>query len=185
MQLEFVTARDKMKLIDAVPVHDKVGLADARLVAPGHPERSVLLHRVALRGRGQMPQLATSRIDQPAVEMLTEWIKLMEPERRVEAAPLPMLTPAQAGLNAEKLAEIDGLVATAISEKKLPGCVVLIGRPNGIAWLKVFGDKRLEPDRAVMTDDTVFDLASLTKPLATATSVMKLVEQGKDRKSVV
>ena len=178
MQLEFVTARDKMKLIDAVPVHDKFGLPDARLVAPGHPERSVLLHRVAMRGRGQMPQLATSRIDQPAVEMLTEWIKRMETERRADAAPLPMLTPAQAGLNAEKLAEIDGLVATALSEKKLPGCVILIGRPNGIAWLKVFGDKRLEPDRAVMTDDTVFDLASLTKPLATATSVMKLVEQG-------
>ncbi len=179
MQLEFVTARDQMKLIDVVPVHDKFGLADARLVAPGHPERSVLLHRIALRGRGQMPQLATSRIDQPAVEMLTEWIKQMEPERRADAAPLPMLTPAQAGLNTEKLAEIEGLVTTAISEQKLPGCVILIGRPTGIAWLKVFGDKRLEPDRAAMTDDTVFDLASLTKPLATATSVLKLVEQGK------
>ena len=181
MQLEYATARDKMKLIDAVPVHDKFGLADARLVAPGHPERSVLLHRVALRGRGQMPQLATSRIDQPAVAMLTEWIKQMEPTTlaRAEGIKLPMLTPSDAGLNAAKLAEIDGLVATAIAEKKLPGGVVLIGRPTGIAWLKVFGDKRLEPNREPMTDDTVFDLASLTKPLATATSVMKLVESGK------
>ena len=95
------------------------------------------------------------------------------------AVDLPQITCAQAGLNAGKLAEIDGLVATAISEKKLPGCVVLIGRPEGIAWLKAFGDKRLEPEREPMTDDTVFDLASLTKPLATATSVMKLVELGK------
>ena len=78
MQLEATTARDKMKLFDEVPLHDKFGLLDARLVSPGHPERSVLLHRVKLRGRGQMPQLATSRIDQPAVEMLTEWIKQME-----------------------------------------------------------------------------------------------------------
>ncbi len=78
MQLEATTARDKMKLFDEVPLHDKFSLPDARLVAPGHPERSVLLHRVALRGRGQMPQLATSRIDQPAVEMLTEWIRQME-----------------------------------------------------------------------------------------------------------
>jgi len=98
---------------------------------------------------------------------------------RLDAADLPQLTPAQAGLNVGKLAEIEGLVATAISEKKLPGCVILIGRPEGIAWLKAFGDKRLEPEREPMTDDTVFDLASLTKPLATATSVMKLVEQGR------
>ena len=78
MQLEAATARDKMKLFDEVPLHDKFGLSDARLVAPGHPERSVLLHRVKLRGRGQMPQLATSRIDQPAIDMLTEWIRQME-----------------------------------------------------------------------------------------------------------
>jgi CubicO group peptidase (beta-lactamase class C family) len=95
------------------------------------------------------------------------------------AAELPTLTPADAGMNAEKLAEIDSLVATALDEKKMPGCVVLIGRPQGIVWLKAYGDKRLEPERQPMTDDTVFDLASLTKPLATATSIMKLAEQGK------
>lgn len=77
MQLEFATALDKMKIIDAVPSHDKFGLPDARIVAPGHPERSVLLHRVAMRGRGQMPQLATTLVDKAAVEMLTEWIKQM------------------------------------------------------------------------------------------------------------
>jgi uncharacterized repeat protein (TIGR03806 family) len=75
MLLEFSTPLDKMKIVDAIPVHDKFGLPDARLVAPGHPERSVLLHRISQRGRGQMPQLATFRIDKPAVEMLTEWIK--------------------------------------------------------------------------------------------------------------
>lgn len=77
IQLEFATSLDKMKIIDAVPTHDKFGLPDARIVAPGHPERSVLLHRVVLRGRGQMPQLATRMVDKAAVEMLTEWIKQM------------------------------------------------------------------------------------------------------------
>jgi uncharacterized repeat protein (TIGR03806 family) len=75
MQLEFSTALDKMKIVDVPPYHDRFGLADARLIAPGHPERSVLLHRVAMRGRGQMPQLATTLVDRQAVEMLTEWIK--------------------------------------------------------------------------------------------------------------
>lgn len=77
MQLDFTTALDKMKVIDVVPHHDKFGLPEARIVAPGHPENSVLLKRVSMRGRGQMPQLATTRIDKPAVEMLTEWIKQM------------------------------------------------------------------------------------------------------------
>ncbi len=95
------------------------------------------------------------------------------------AADLPRLTPAEAGLREAKLADIDGLVAAAITEKKLPGCVVLIGRPGGVVWLKAYGDKRLEPEPEAMTDDTVFDLASLTKPLATATSIMKLAEQHK------
>ena len=72
-----------------------------------------------------------------------------------------------------------GLIATAIAVNMLPGGVVLIGRPQGIAWLKAYGNKRLEPVVEAMTDDTVFDLASLTKPVATATSVMILVEQGK------
>jgi hypothetical protein len=51
------------------------------LVAPGAPERSVLLHRLAIRERGQMPQLATSLPDRPAVEMLREWIRQMSPKK--------------------------------------------------------------------------------------------------------
>lgn len=175
MQLEFATSVEKMKIVNETPYHDKFGLADARLVAPGHPERSVLLHRMSIRGRGQMPQLATSVVDAPAVKMLTEWIRQMEAGK----ADPPQAAPARVGFRADKLAEIDGLVATAISEKKMPGCVILIGRPDGTVWVKAYGDKRLEPEHEAMTVDTVFDLASLTKPLATATSIMKLVEQGK------
>ncbi len=78
MQLEFATALDKMKIINEVPKHDKFAMPEARLIAPGHPEQSVLLHRMSIRGRGQMPQLATTLVDKPAVEMLTEWIKQMK-----------------------------------------------------------------------------------------------------------
>lgn len=75
MQLDFGSSLEKMKVIGQVPHHDKFGLPDARLIAPGHPERSVLLHRMSIRGRGQMPQLATTVVDKPAIEMLTEWIR--------------------------------------------------------------------------------------------------------------
>jgi len=72
--VDFSKKLDDMQLIDIKPLHDNYGLPGARLVAPGSPETSVLLRRVAHRGRGQMPPLATSLVDQAAVEMLREWI---------------------------------------------------------------------------------------------------------------
>ncbi len=60
----------------------------------------------------------------------------------------------------------------------MAGAVVLVARQGRIAYLRAFGHRQLEPAQVPMTTDTVFDLASLTKPIATATSVMKLVELG-------
>ena len=74
MELASHTPIDKMRILDAVPVHHTFDLPDARLVAPGHPERSVLLHRMSLRGRGQMPQLSTYIVDDPAVALIRKWI---------------------------------------------------------------------------------------------------------------
>lgn len=74
MQLDFATAVQDMKLIDAQPLHDRFGIADARLIAPGAPNRSVLLHRINIRGRGQMPQLATHKVDGRAVKLFRHWI---------------------------------------------------------------------------------------------------------------
>lgn len=82
MLLDDATALDKMKLIDAIPVHDKFGLIDARLIAPGAPERSVLLHRIQRRGRGQMPQLATAVVDEQAVDLITRWILELGQQQR-------------------------------------------------------------------------------------------------------
>jgi uncharacterized repeat protein (TIGR03806 family) len=78
MELEFVTARDKMRLFDVKPVHHTYGLPDAKLIAPGHPERSVLLQRLTHRGEGHMPPLATNVVDEQSVEMLREWIAKMK-----------------------------------------------------------------------------------------------------------
>jgi uncharacterized protein YbbC (DUF1343 family) len=74
---------------------------------------------------------------------------------------------------------IDRLVADALAQGKLPGCVVAVGRGNGIVYQKAFGARALVPDKEAMTLDTIFDLASLTKPVATATALMVLAEQGK------
>jgi len=74
MELGFNTRWEKMRIIDVNPQHDRRGIPNARLVAPGDPDRSVLLHRMLRRGRGQMPPLATSLVDEPAVQLIREWI---------------------------------------------------------------------------------------------------------------
>ena len=77
LQLEFTTARNRMELIGARPQHDSFGLRDAMLVAPGHPDHSVLIHRLSVRGRGQMPPLALNAVDDRAVALMRSWIGAM------------------------------------------------------------------------------------------------------------
>lgn len=66
------------KLLDVKPLHHTFDLADARLIAPGHPERSVLLHRMAMRNKGHMPPLSTVRVDEAGVKLLRTWIAAMK-----------------------------------------------------------------------------------------------------------
>jgi uncharacterized protein YbbC (DUF1343 family)/CubicO group peptidase (beta-lactamase class C family) len=90
-------------------------------------------------------------------------------------------TPESVGMRASQLAFIDDAVNAEIAKGQLPGAVVLVGRQRQIVWRKAYGNRALEPVREPMTADTIFDLASLTKVVATATSVMILVERGKVR----
>src|SRR5579884_3536290 len=99
--------------------------------------------------------------------------------RTTVAVELPHAEPRAVGMDAAKLAEVDAAVQEALDAGKMPGCVVLIARHGKTALVKAYGYRSLEPTKTPMTVDTVFDLASLTKPIATATSVMLLVEQGK------
>ncbi len=96
---------------------------------------------------------------------------------------LPSGTPATLGMSAERLARMDHVIQASIEKKELPGAVVLVARHGRVAWRKAYGSRAVEPQREAMTLDTIFDLASLTKIVATATSIMILVEQGKVRLS--
>jgi uncharacterized protein YbbC (DUF1343 family)/CubicO group peptidase (beta-lactamase class C family) len=87
--------------------------------------------------------------------------------------------PESVGMSSERLANIDRAVLDSIARKETPGAVVLVARKGRIVYRKAFGDRAIEPKREPMTVDTIFDLASLTKIVATATSIMILVERGK------
>jgi uncharacterized protein YbbC (DUF1343 family)/CubicO group peptidase (beta-lactamase class C family) len=94
------------------------------------------------------------------------------------SATLPTASPASVGMSAERLAQIDAVVQKAIAENAAPGAVVLVARRGRIVWRKAYGSRAIEPAREAMTADTIFDLASLTKIVATATSIMILIERG-------
>jgi len=86
-----------------------------------------------------------------------------------------------AGVDTARLAEIDTLVEEAIAAKAMPGAVVVVGRGDTVLYQKAFGQRAVAPLAELMTLDTVFDLASLTKVVATTTAVMQLVERGQLR----
>jgi uncharacterized protein YbbC (DUF1343 family)/CubicO group peptidase (beta-lactamase class C family) len=94
---------------------------------------------------------------------------------------LPVAKPQTVSVSAAQLSQMDGLINAEINQHHLPGAVVLVGRKGRIVWQKAYGSRALEPAREAMTVDTIFDLASLTKVVATATSIMILMERGKLR----
>jgi uncharacterized protein YbbC (DUF1343 family) len=96
-------------------------------------------------------------------------------------ASLPVVSPAKVSMASDRLGYIDAAVNDAIGQGATPGAVVLVARRGGVVLRKAYGSRVLVPVREAMTTDTVFDLASLTKVVATATSVMILVERGKVR----
>ena len=97
------------------------------------------------------------------------------------SADLPRAAPGDAGFDASLLSQLEEIVAQGVADKKMPGCVVAIGRHGKVAWLEAYGNRQVRPATRPMTVNTVFDMASITKPVATGTSVMVLVEQGKLR----
>ncbi len=93
--------------------------------------------------------------------------------------PLPSAAPERFGLSAEQLARIDDVVNAAIKKGELPGAVVVVVHRGHVVFRKAYGNRSVEPARALMLPEIVFDLASLTKPIATASSIFVLLEQGK------
>jgi CubicO group peptidase (beta-lactamase class C family) len=89
------------------------------------------------------------------------------------------------GLSEAHLSRIDA-VATAHVEnpdesERIAGAVVLVGCDGNVVYEKAFGYRAMKPSLEPMTVDSIFDLASLTKPIATSTALMKLVENGELR----
>jgi CubicO group peptidase (beta-lactamase class C family) len=140
---------------------------------------TVLLVFVAACSRGESAHPAPS----PSSNAETMQAPVASPPPDLPTVSKPPDAPIPPGF-----ATVSKMINDAIAANKLPGAVLLVGHGGDIAFHQAYGSRRLASELALdgspapaepMTEDTIFDLASLTKILATATSVMQLYEQGK------
>ena len=137
-------------------------------------------------------------LDISALCVIVPAVSKPRPCGRQRASPVPRALPAAVALaagaacGAEGLApdlpaRVDAVVGAEIARGSFPGAVVAIGRREGLVFIRPYGMAAVTNDPAPMRADTIFDIASLSKAVATAPAVLMLVEQGKlgDRKSVV
>ena len=100
------------------------------------------------------------------------------PRERTPAATLAVTTKA---VHVPSLGVLDSIVRDAIHDDQTPGAVLLVWHDGQVIYRKAFGNRALEPRKEAMTVDTIFDIASLTKVVATTTAVMQLVQKGEVR----
>ncbi len=95
--------------------------------------------------------------------------------------------PASAPATKPDFTPVSTLITKAIADKKLPGAVVVIGHNGKIAFEQAYGNRKLAGEPGLhgetaaepMTEDTIFDMASLSKVISTTTAILQLYEQGK------
>ena len=92
---------------------------------------------------------------------------------------LPLALGQTKAVAGQKFSAIDRIVEDGIAAKKFPGAVVIVGHGGHVVFHRAYGHRALLEHPEAMTEDTVFDVASLTKVLATAPAVMELYQQGR------
>ena len=95
-----------------------------------------------------------------------------------QKASAPAVSPSTTVNEADRFAPLDALLKDAVQKGRAPGAVLLVGHNGTFVYRKAFGYRALDPSKEPMTVDTIFDLASLTKVMATTSCVMRLVQLG-------
>src|SRR4030066_63882 len=88
--------------------------------------------------------------------------------------------PGQEREDRQRFTEIDQVIAEEMAKGNFPGAVVLVGQKNDILYWQAFGNEVVDPCEEPVGKNTIYDLASMTKPIATAASIMIL----RDRKAI-
>lgn len=115
-----------------------------------------------------------TRVPPPAPPVEAPRVVIPPPEPEKPAEPRPGFPEVET----PRFARISQAARQEIAAGRLPGAVILVGHQGEIVYRKAFGFRALQPLPQPMTPDTIFDLASLTKVVATSTAVMQLAERG-------
>ena len=101
----------------------------------------------------------------------------MGPQRLAHIALLLLSLSPTVGAAQSDFIAVDEAASDAVISGEIPGVVVLVGLGDEVLLHRAYGWRRLVPEPAPMTPDTIFDIASLTKPFGTTLAVMSLVER--------
>jgi mono/diheme cytochrome c family protein len=77
IDLRFATSLEDTKTVGIRPAQGDLGIVDAKLIAPGHPEQSLMIHRIETLSEGRMPSIGSNQVDEKAVKILADWIRSM------------------------------------------------------------------------------------------------------------
>lgn len=141
----------------------------------GVPQTEAIARRPTEEARREaqaQPEAPTEPQPELQPELQPEALTELQPELHAIRVPPAIRIPL------ESEHAIDALVERELAAGAAPGCVVAIGDARSIAFLRAYGWRAIEPAREPMTTDTIFDLASVTKAVATTTSILRLVERG-------
>jgi CubicO group peptidase (beta-lactamase class C family) len=108
-------------------------------------------------------------------------VTLHDPTSTVAYARLRRVAPESVGMSASRLATIDEVVRRGIAAGGFPGAAVIVGRHGGIVWEQGYGTLDWQSKVTVDAERTMYDLASLTKVVATTAAAMVLVDRGRLR----
>jgi len=128
---------------------------------------------------GSLASLAVGRPARSAAAMVLGMALLGVPGSGVAQGGSVGSGAAKASSQMADFSAVDHVIEDGIASGKLPGAVLVVGHAGGVVYQRAYGERAVEPAAEAMTRDTIFDMASLTKCLATTTAVMQMYEQGK------
>ena len=114
----------------------------------------------------------------PAIALVLFCLATSIPLLAQKASAPGIAPPVAAKEGQERFAPLDALLKDAVEKGQAPGAVLLVGHNEVFIYRKAYGYRSLDPSKEPMTVDTIFDVASLTKVLATTSCVMRLVQLG-------
>lgn len=80
LNLQYEVPLERTGMVNIFREHSDYGVSDARIVAPGSPQRSILLRRISSEDNGKMPPLGRSHVDKAATKMISDWISGLTPQ---------------------------------------------------------------------------------------------------------